>query len=88
MPLCRPAALAQEGLLPAGLPIVNVEAGCVSGSEAFHEAWKHVLSDQGEAALAVGAEKMNDPSRPVAQAPERVGARGWQPRPDLLLEAG
>src|SRR3546814_275080 len=36
--------LAVEGLIPAGLPIVNVEGGCASGPLAFHEAWKHIMA--------------------------------------------
>ena len=66
--------IVQEGLLPAGIPILNVEAGCASGSVAFHEAWKHVLSGQSDVALAVGVEKMTDPSRPTAEALDWIGA--------------
>jgi acetyl-CoA acetyltransferase len=85
-----------EGLLPACLPIVNVEAGCASGSVAFHEAWKHVLSGQSEVALAVGVEKMNDPTRPAEEALEWIGAAAgnldpvayWKPYHDLAAEIG
>lgn len=88
--------LIEEGLLPAAVPIINVEAGCASASVAFHEAWKHVLAGQSEVALAVGAEKMNDPSRPAAQALEWIGACAgsldpdsyWQPYHDLAAELG
>ncbi|MBA2558637.1 MAG: thiolase family protein [Propionibacteriales bacterium] len=86
----------QEGLLPAGLPIINVEAACASASVAFHGAWKHVLSGQSEVALAVGVEKMNDPNRPTAEALDWIGAcvgsldpdAYWQPYLDLAAELG
>jgi acetyl-CoA acetyltransferase len=58
--------LVESGSFPAGVAIINVEAGCASGSVAFHEAWKHVISGQGDVALAVGVEKMNHPDRPSA----------------------
>jgi acetyl-CoA acetyltransferase len=88
--------LIEKGLLPPALPIINVEAGCASASVAFHEAWKHVLSGQADIALAVGAEKMNDPTRPAAQALEWIGAAAgsldprayWQPYRDLAAELG
>jgi acetyl-CoA acyltransferase len=60
------APLVASGSFPRGVAIVNVEAGCSSGSVAFHEAWKHVVSGQGEVALALGVEKMNHPERPSA----------------------
>src|SRR3546814_5471364 len=66
--------LAVEGLIPAGLPIVNVEGGCASGSLAFHEAWKHILAGIDDVAIAIGAENMNDPSRPSSEALESIGA--------------
>lgn len=86
----------QEGLLPVGLPIINVEAGCASGSVAFHGAWKHVLAGQSEVALAVGVEKMNDPSRPVGEALDWIGSAVghldpdayWNPYRDLAADLG
>ena len=42
----------------AGIPIVNVENACASGSTAFCLAHKAVASGQAELALAVGAEKL------------------------------
>lgn len=88
--------LAQEGLLPAGLPIINLEAGCASASVAFHEAWKHVLAGQDEVAIAIGTEKMNDPSRPTAEALEWIGSAAgnldpsgyWAPYEELAAELG
>jgi acetyl-CoA acetyltransferase len=41
-----------------GLPIVNVENACASGSTAFQLAWMAVASGAADIALAVGAEKM------------------------------
>ena len=42
----------------AGMPIVNVENACASGSTAFYLAHKAVASGQVELALAVGVEKL------------------------------
>lgn len=42
----------------AGMPIVNVENACASGSTAFYLAHKAVASGQAELALAVGVEKL------------------------------
>jgi acetyl-CoA acetyltransferase len=41
-----------------GIPVVNVENACASGSSAFVLAVNHLRSGSGEVALAVGAEKM------------------------------
>lgn len=56
--------LCDEGLLPHGLCIQNVEAGCASGTMAFFGALSDVLSGEAEVALAAGVEKMNHPTRP------------------------
>lgn len=41
-----------------GIPVVNVENACASGSSAFNLAVSHLKSGQSDVALAVGAEKM------------------------------
>jgi acetyl-CoA acetyltransferase len=56
--------LCDEDLLPHGLCIQNVEAGCASGMMAFLGAVSDVLSGEADIALAVGIEKMNHPERP------------------------
>ncbi len=58
-------ALRDSGL--SGIPIVNVENACASGSTAVHLAWLAVASGQVEWALAVGAEKLThqDKKRPL-----------------------
>ncbi|WMT73471.1 thiolase family protein [Bradyrhizobium sp. Ash2021] len=56
--------LMDEGVLPERLPIANVEGACATGSMALHLAWKDVLSGQTDIALAVGVEKLYDPSAP------------------------
>jgi acetyl-CoA acetyltransferase len=55
--------LVEEGLLPAGVPISNVEAACASGSIAFNGGWKDILSQECDVSLAIGVEKMYDPGR-------------------------
>lgn len=56
----------RDGRLPERLPILNVEGGCVTGSMAFHSAWKDVLSGDSDVSLAVGVEKVFVPDDPVA----------------------
>ncbi|MCG8671853.1 MAG: thiolase family protein [Pseudomonadales bacterium] len=43
-----------------GVPIFNLESGCASGSMAFNQALRGLLSGQTQVAMAVGAEKMVD----------------------------
>lgn len=47
----------------AGLPIVNVENACASGSTAFHSAWTAVKAGLYDCVLAVGAEKVYSSDR-------------------------
>lgn len=46
-----------------GVPVMNVENACASGSTAVHLAWQSVASGACDVALAVGAEKMTHPDR-------------------------
>ncbi|MCM2310437.1 MAG: thiolase family protein [Steroidobacteraceae bacterium] len=48
--------LARAGL--TGIPIVNVETGCASGSSAFILAYRHVAAGFCDVAIAIGVEKM------------------------------
>lgn len=48
--------LARVGL--TGIPIVNVETGCASGSSAFISAYRQVASGDCDIAIAIGVEKM------------------------------
>ena len=41
-----------------GIPVINVENACASGSSSFNSAVNFVRAGQGDVALAVGAEKM------------------------------
>jgi acetyl-CoA acetyltransferase len=50
--------LSDSGL--AGVPTVNVENACASGSTAVHQAWLAVASEVVDVAVAVGAEKMHE----------------------------
>lgn len=52
----------------AGIPLINVENACASGSTALNQAWLAVASGQVEIALAVGAEKLNHQDKSRAQA--------------------
>lgn len=74
--------LAVAGLRPSGLPIINVEGGCASGSLAFHEAWKPVLAWIDDVTIAIGAEKVNDPTRPASEALDWIGAGAGSLDPD------
>ena len=42
----------------SGIPVVNVENACASGSAAMHLAWTTIRAGEADIALAVGAEKM------------------------------
>ncbi len=50
-----------SGRFPERVPVVNVEAGCATGSMAFHAAWKDILSGLSEVSLAIGVEKVLHP---------------------------
>lgn len=50
-------ALRDSGLL--GVPLINVENACASGSTALNQAWLSVASGQVDVAIAVGAEKLH-----------------------------
>jgi acetyl-CoA acetyltransferase len=47
----------------AGVPLVNVENACASGSTAVHQAWLSVASGAVDVAVAVGAEKLHVPDK-------------------------
>lgn len=57
--------LVREGLFPERVPVMNVEGGCATASQALHGAWKDVASGDVEVSLAIGVEKtsMPDPKR-------------------------
>lgn len=54
-------ALSANGL--EGIPIINVENACASGSTALHSAWAVVKAGIYDCVLAIGAEKMYDNDR-------------------------
>jgi acetyl-CoA acetyltransferase len=54
-------ALKDTGL--AGIPVINTENACASGSSAAHLAWLSVASGQADVAIAVGAEKLFHPDK-------------------------
>jgi acetyl-CoA acyltransferase len=47
----------------SGIPIVNVENACASGSSALRQAISYLAAGEGDVALVVGAEKMFFPDR-------------------------
>lgn len=57
--------LIREGRLTPQTPITNVEAGCATGTVAFHGAWMAVASGHVELALALGVEKTFIPTAPA-----------------------
>jgi acetyl-CoA acetyltransferase len=48
-----------EGLLPQGIPITNIEAGCATGGVTLVQAWRSIKSGSCEVALAIGVEKLH-----------------------------
>ncbi|ASR35612.1 hypothetical protein BAY61_12075 [Prauserella marina] len=71
----------------AGIPLVNVENACASGSTALHQAWLSVASGQVDAALAVGVEKLHieDKARALASL---ASALDQEHLPEVLAELG
>jgi len=68
----------------SGIPVLNVENACASGSSAFREAWISVASGMYDVALALGVEKLycnNSPKTMAAIATSSdvdiVGGTGW-----------
>ncbi|MCA8923099.1 MAG: thiolase family protein [Planctomycetes bacterium] len=59
------ADLVEAGALGAGTPVVNVEAGCATGTVAFQTALADVLSGQVQLSLALGVDKTFFPEDPV-----------------------
>jgi acetyl-CoA acetyltransferase len=57
--------LQRAGALPDRLPVVNVEAGCATGSAAFHGAVMAVAGGGARFALALGVEKTIIPDDPA-----------------------
>jgi acetyl-CoA acetyltransferase len=66
--------IALRGLGFNGIPIVNVENACASGSTALHQAIMQLRAGAAEVALAVGVEKMYDEDRVKSSA---VFDGGW-----------
>lgn len=64
-------ALRNTGL--QGIPLINVENACASGSTALNQAWLAVASGQVDIALAFGAEKMHVPDKARAFASFSAG---------------
>jgi acetyl-CoA acetyltransferase len=56
--------LVRDGLFPERIPMMNVEGGCATASQAFHGAWKDVASGDMEVSLAIGVEKLTIPGEP------------------------
>jgi acetyl-CoA acyltransferase len=83
----------QVALLPTGIqgiPIVNVENACASGSTAFHLAVNTVRAGAADVALAIGAEKMFSPDKAKMFA---AFDSGWdletaQENADKLIQLG
>ncbi|ONM48443.1 thiolase family protein [Nocardia donostiensis] len=78
-------ALARTGV--AGIPLVNVENACASGSTALHQAWLSVASGQVDAALAVGVEKLHieDKARALSAL---TSVLDQEHLPEVLAELG
>ena len=75
------AQAALRGIGLSGLPMINVENACASGSTAFHIAWTSVASGQCDVALVVGAEKLSHADKQVSFAALGSGVDLEEPRP-------
>jgi acetyl-CoA acetyltransferase len=56
-----------------GIPVINTENACASGSTAFHLAWMAIASGLYDVVLALGAEKMTHPDKNRAFAALQSG---------------
>lgn len=56
--------LVREGLFPDRAPIINVEGGCTTGSFAIAGAYKEIKAGDADLTLAIGVEKVFDPTDP------------------------
>lgn len=56
--------LVREGLFPDRAPIINVEGGCATGVFALSGAYKEIKSGDADLTLAMGVEKLHDPTDP------------------------
>ena len=54
--------LVREGLFPERIPMINVENACATSSSAIHAASKDIRSGENELVLAIGVEKLFDPT--------------------------
>jgi acetyl-CoA acyltransferase len=64
MPVGQHCIRGQVALLPSGIqgiPIMNVENACASGSNAVHLAWMNILTGMYDLVLAIGVEKLYFP---------------------------
>lgn len=52
----------------SGIPLINVENACASGSTALNQAWLAVAAGQVDVAIAIGAEKLNSDDKAKAFA--------------------
>lgn len=52
----------------SGIPLINVENACASGSTALNQAWMAVASGHVDVAIAIGTEKLNSPDKSRAFA--------------------
>lgn len=66
--------LMNEGTLPAGVPVLNVEGACATGSVALHGAYKDIRSGEQDLVLAVGVDKTFLPDDPAAMLGLFAGA--------------
>jgi acetyl-CoA acetyltransferase len=92
--------LVDEGLLPAGTPIVNTELGCAAGTVTFQSACDFVRANPLALGLAVGVEKMSPSDMAGTEATDwfvhgMAAAAGplddayfWSPYQSLAAELG
>lgn len=77
--------LEQEGVLRRRVPIINLEAGCATGSIALQSAMKDVRSGDTEISMALGVEKTYRPDISAAEnlAMFRAGENTFDPEETL-----
>ncbi|MBI2890252.1 MAG: thiolase family protein [Nitrospirae bacterium] len=92
---CIRGEVAMRGIGIEGMPIINVENACASGSTAVHVAYHRILAGASDLVLVVGAERISHPNTllqmsfflgglDVGELPRTLeGMKGWMAREGL-----
>ncbi|MBI2059877.1 MAG: thiolase family protein [Nitrospirae bacterium] len=80
---CIRGEVALRGIGIEGMPIINVENACASGSTALHVAYHRILAGASDLVLVIGAEKVSHPN-PLLQMVGFIGGMDVHELPRTL----